>query len=164
MKAGIIAIVIIYATVIGRVTFINEADSIMIQKVGYFFMNFLLGWAVAYFSWLYFEIWMKVARYKKPIFIIRDIAVPLTPVGIVSYWCFSGADKTVMVACFILVVGYCFWGEYINEMFRKFFLSRSGNLKFLRSFDKRYEVFPFDLTYLIVNFASFYYGMTISIT
>ena len=36
MKAGIIAIVIIYATVIGRVTFINEADSIMIQKVGYF--------------------------------------------------------------------------------------------------------------------------------
>jgi len=49
-------------------------------------------------------------------------------------------------------------------MFRKFFFSRSGNLKFLRSFDKRYEVFPFDLTYLIVNFASFYYGMTISIT
>ena len=82
----------------------------MIQKVGYFFMNFLLGWSVAYFSWLYFEIWMKVARYKKPIFIIRNIAVPLTPVGIVSYWCFSGADKTVMVACFILVVGYCFWG------------------------------------------------------
>jgi|TARA_R100000501_G_C2594172_1_gene93236 hypothetical protein len=164
MKTAITIILIIYSVVIVRVTFINESESIMIQKAGYFFINLFLGWAVAYFTWLYFEIWLKIAKKRGPVKLIRNIAVPLTPVGIVSYWRFSGGDEIVIVACIFLVVGYFIWGSYFNEMFKRFFLSRSGNLKFFQSFNRRYEVVPFDLVYLVINFASIYYGMTISAT
>lgn len=147
----------VYFLVMLRVVWVENPDLNAIQRFGAFFMYLLSGWALMYFSWLYFEVWGAVAEKVAMVRSLRILLIPLTPVGFWTSWRFGGGDPVLIAGLALFLVCFLLWGESLMTAFRRFFLSRPGNEKFYESFSSRWHILPFDVVYLGINAASLFF-------